>query len=131
MFFSREHYEVIFPFINCFHFLETQNIMNRRFNIEEAVQFVLTPGSDSELSDIDEDEEDKTFTLEKFNKYIMFIIDISSDFDYIFLLQCHIEVTTLSWILVFPFSTDLNLDSGRDGNAQQNKEAISEDNEKE
>ena len=87
---------VIFP---SFHFLEMQNIMNRRFNVEEAVQVVLTPGSDSELSDLsdfDEDEEDKTFTLEKFNKYIMFIIDISSDFDYIFLLQCHIEVTTLS-----------------------------------
>ena len=36
--------------------------MNQRLNLEQAVQFVLSPGSDSELSefsDIDDDEEDK------------------------------------------------------------------------
>ena len=36
--------------------------MNQRLNLEQAIQFVLSPGSDSELSellDIDDDEEDE------------------------------------------------------------------------
>ena len=36
--------------------------MNQRLNLEQAVQFVLSPGPDSELSelsDIDDDEEDE------------------------------------------------------------------------
>ena len=36
--------------------------MNQRLNLEQAVQFVLSPGSGSELSellDIDDDEEDE------------------------------------------------------------------------
>ena len=32
--------------------------MKRKITLEEAVHFVLTPGSDSELSDLSEDEED-------------------------------------------------------------------------
>ena len=36
--------------------------MNQRLNLEQAIQFVLSPGSDSELSEllvIDDDEEDE------------------------------------------------------------------------
>ena len=32
--------------------------MNRKITTEEAVSFILSPGSDSELSDLSEDEED-------------------------------------------------------------------------
>ena len=44
-------------------FLEIQKrTMNQRLNLEQAIQFVLSPGSDSELSEllvIDDDEEDE------------------------------------------------------------------------
>ena len=33
--------------------------MNQRLILEKAVQFVLSPGSDSELSDIDDNKEDE------------------------------------------------------------------------
>ena len=44
-------------------FIEIQKrTMNQRLNLEQVVQFILSPGSDSqlsELSNIDDDEEDE------------------------------------------------------------------------
>ena len=57
--------------------------MNERLNLEQAVQFVLSPGSDSELSelsDIDDDEEDEIIPFLREKKpmnckyYIHFVV---------------------------------------------------------
>ena len=42
--------------------------MNRRMNIEEAVQFVLSPGSDSELSELSDMEDDEVDEMVQFKR---------------------------------------------------------------
>ena len=42
--------------------------MNRRMNIEEAVQFVLSPGSDSELSELSDMEDDEVNEMVQFQR---------------------------------------------------------------
>ena len=54
--------------------------MSRKISLEEAVNFVLTPGSDSELSDLSEEEDDVDEIVENEN------IDASR---YINVLQYH------------------------------------------
>ena len=47
-----------FTFLLIHSGIEKRPIMNRRMNIEESVQFVLSPGSDSELSELCDMEDD-------------------------------------------------------------------------
>jgi len=42
--------------------------MDRHLNVEEAVQFVLTPGSDSELSGLSEDDEDEQDEINQYHQ---------------------------------------------------------------
>lgn len=46
--------------------IEKRPIMNRKMNIEEAVQFVLSPGSDSELSELSDMEDDEVDEMVQF-----------------------------------------------------------------
>ena len=50
----------------CFILGTRKHVMNRRLKLEEAVQFVYTPGSDSEFSDFSSDEEDKDEMKDQF-----------------------------------------------------------------
>ena len=48
--------------------IKKRPIMNRRMNIEEAVQFVLSTGSDSELSELSDMEDDEVDEMVQFQR---------------------------------------------------------------